>query len=69
MAYNYRKLLGRIREHGLTHKELAAKIGVTHGTLSAKLNNKSDFTASDMDAICSVLDIPEAEIGSYFFAS
>ena len=69
MAYNYRKLLGRIRECGLTNKQLAEKIGVTHGTLSTKLNEKYPFTARDIDAICRVLDIPKDEIGSYFFAS
>lgn len=68
MAYNYRKLLGRIRECGLTHKELAEKIGITKGTLSLKLNCKNDFNASEMGAICDVLDIPETEIGIYFFA-
>lgn len=67
MAYNYRKLLGRIREYGLTHRELAAKIGVAHNTLSAKLNNRSFFDTEEIDAICDVLDIPEAEIGAYFF--
>ena len=66
--YNYSKLLGRIREYGLTQAELATKIGVNRCTLSAKLNNQYNFSADEMDAICAVLDIPNDEIGKYFFA-
>ena len=68
MAYNYRKLLGRIREYGLTNRELAEKIGITKGTLSQKLNGRYPFTTKDIDLICGTLDIPAADIGTYFFA-
>ena len=33
-----------------------------------KINGKFDFTAPEMDAICELLDIPNDEIGKYFFA-
>lgn len=68
MEHNYSKLLGRIREKGLTQKQLAEKIGITHGTLSVKLNEKYPFTTRDINAICKVLDISKGEIGDYFFA-
>lgn len=68
MTYNYSKLLGKIKECGLTQEQLAKEIGVNKATLSAKLNNKFNFNTDEMDAICEVLDISPEEIGSYFFA-
>lgn len=65
--YNYSKLLGRIKEYNLTHKQLAKAIGMNKGTLSAKFNGKYNFTAGEIDKICNVLDIPCTEIGVYFF--
>mgnify|MGYP005608789587 CR=1 FL=1 len=68
MKYNYSKLLGRMKECGITQEQLAKAIGKNETTLSAKLNNKSQFKGEEMDAICKVLDIPNEEIGAYFFA-
>jgi transcriptional regulator with XRE-family HTH domain len=66
--YNYSKLLGRIREYGFTQERLAEAIGINKSSLSAKFNGKSHFTQPEMDAICALLDIPNEEIGIYFFA-
>mgnify|MGYP003397990714 FL=1 len=68
MKYNYSKLLGRIRERGLTQEQLAKAIGKNKSTVSAKVNNQFSFTQEEMDAICKVLDIPNEEIGAYFFS-
>lgn len=68
MKRNYSKLLGRIRECGLTQEQLAKAIGKNKCTISAKINNQFSFTQDEMDAICRVLDIPNDEIGEYFFA-
>ena len=68
MKYNYSKLLGRLKEYNLTQVELAKKIGKNTGTLNTKLNNKFAFTADEIDCICEVLEIPNDEIGKYFFA-
>lgn len=68
MKRNYSKLLGRIRECGLTQEQLAKAIGKNKCTISAKLNNQFSFTQDEMDDICRVLDIPNEEIGEYFFA-
>ena len=68
MKYNYSKLLGRLKECKLTQAELAEKIGKHITTLSAKLNNKNAFTSEEIDRICEVLEIPNDEIGKYFFA-
>lgn len=67
--YNYSKLLGRMRECGITQEQLAKEIGKNESTLSAKLNNRSQFNAEEMDAICKVLDISNEEISTYFFAT
>ena len=68
MKYNYSKLLGRLKEKNLTQAELANAIGKNEGTLNAKLNNKFGFTTKEIDGICEVLEIPNDEIGKYFFA-
>lgn len=68
MKFNHSKLLGRIRECGFTHEQLAKAIGITKATLSAKLNGHFYFLAKEMYAICDVLNIPISEIGEYFFA-
>lgn len=68
MKYNYSKLLGRIKECGLTQETLANAIGKNKSTISAKLNGRYPFTAKDIDDICRVLNISNDEIGDYFFA-
>ena len=68
MAYNYSKLLGRMKECGYTQDSLAKAIGRDKGTINLKLNNKGEFKAGEMDAICKVLDISCDELGDYFFA-
>ena len=67
MKYNYSKLLGKIRERGLTQEQLAKAIGRNKSTISLKLNNNGSFTQEMIDDICRVLDIPNTEIGEYFF--
>lgn len=68
MKYNYSKLLGRIKERGLTQEQLAKRIGKNKSTISAKLNGQFAFTTVEIDDICRVLDISNNEIGDYFFA-
>lgn len=68
MKYNYSKLLGRIKECGLTQEQLAKAIGKNKSTISSKINNQFSFTQEEMDCICRVLDIPNDKIGEYFFA-
>ena len=68
MKYNYSKLLGRIKECGLTQEQLAKAIGKDKSTISAKVNNQFSFNQKEMDDICRVLDISNDEIGDYFFA-
>lgn len=67
MKFNYLKLLGRIKECGLTHAQLAEAIGISKYTMSVKLNNKFSFTQEEIIAICKVLHIPICEIGEFFY--
>lgn len=64
----YRKLLGRLREKGLTQAQLSDELGLNPATISAKLNCHSDFSAREISEICRVLDIQPEDIGSFFFA-
>ena len=67
MKYDYSKLLGKIKECGLTQEQLARAIGKNKSTLSGKLNGQFSFTAKEIDDICKVLNISAADIGQYFF--
>ena len=67
MAYNFSKLLGRMKENSMTQADLANGIGISGSTLNAKLKNKYPFTADEIENICAVLDISNEDIGIYFF--
>lgn len=68
MAFDYRKLKGRIIEKYGSQLNFADAYGISENTLSLKMRNKVRFTSDDIIAISDMLDIPENEIGSYFFA-
>lgn len=68
MEFNHSKLLGRIRECGLTQEQLAKAIGISAYSLSKKIQNKSKFDSAEMIAIGKELSIPLDEFGKYFFA-
>lgn len=65
--YCYGKLLGRLKEKGMTQELLAKLIGRTETTVSLKFNGRAFFTQKEIDTICIALDIPDAEIKDYFF--
>ena len=67
MRFDYSKLLGRMRERGFTQETLAKAIGINESTLNSKLKNRTFFNARDIDRISEVLDIPNSEIGTYFY--
>lgn len=69
MAFDYSKLLGKIREKGMTQADVAVAIGVNPATLNAKLNGKSSFTSDEIIGLCNCCDIPTTEITAYFFTT
>ncbi len=69
IEFDFDKLRGRIREKLGSEANFAEKIGISTASLSAKFNNKTDFTATEIIKACDedVLDIPLPEIGANFF--
>ena len=67
--YDFSKLEGRIKEKLKYNNVFAEKIGTSAASLSSKLNNKTDFTASEISTAIEpdVLDLSVNEIGEYFF--
>ncbi len=67
MAYNYRKLIGRIVEKYGSQAAFAKAADTSEHTLSRKLNNKAKLSQDDISLWCMLLDIPAAEAFPYFF--
>lgn len=65
---NFNKLLSKMTEKGYNQGTLAKAIGRGENTLSAKLNNKVPFNATEIEAIVEVLEIAPQDIGYYFFS-
>ena len=69
MAYNYNKLKGRIKELFGTQEAFAKRLGMSSVSLSARLNNKNDWTQGEIyeasDAL-GVLGKPEEVISLFF---
>lgn len=64
---NSRKLKARMLEKGISRNTLSKALNISLTSLSYKLNNKRQFTASEICTICDILAIPSAEISEYFF--
>lgn len=67
MAFDYSKLLGRIKECGFTQETLAKHIGIAESSMCLKLNNRANFKQIEMVSICEALCIDGGEVGAYFF--
>lgn len=68
MAYDYRKLIGRIIEKFGSRSAFAKAANIAEHTLSRKLNNKAKLSQDDIALWSKLLEIPEAEVFLYFFA-
>ena len=68
MTFNYSKLKGRIIEKYGSQMAFTKAFGVSENTFSLKMNNRVRFSTDDIMLITKLLDIPENEIGDYFFA-
>lgn len=67
MAYDYRKLRGRIKEVCGTQDQFSKKLGIGRVSLSQRLNNQLEFSQDEMLKTCDILEIERAEIPVYFF--
>lgn len=50
-----------VKESGLKQDYIASKIGLTSYGFARKRDNLSDFTASEIDALCDILKIDSVE--------
>lgn len=67
IVYDFSKLRGRIKEIFGTEYAFADAMGYNRSTISAKLNQQSEWTRADMDKACTLLNIQFSEVGLYFF--
>lgn len=67
MAFDFRLLTGRIIAEYGTRSAFADAMGLSKGTLSAKLNNRVKFTTNEIRTACELLGIDTNDIGLYFF--
>ncbi len=67
--YNYSELLGRMRAKKITQEELAKQMHLNTSTLNQKLNNKSEFSQTEMKNILEILEVPVANVATYFFTT
>ena len=65
MEFDYSKLLGAMREKGVTQADVAKVAGVSETSLRSKLKNRTEFRDSEMLLIKKYLDLPNYE--DYFF--
>lgn len=68
MTFNYSKLRGRIREVFGTQDRFAEAMGRSNTSISQKLNNKSEWTQTEINRAVEVLGIDDVDISAYFFA-
>lgn len=68
-TYDYSELLGKLRAQKITQEELARQIHLNPSTLNQKLNNKSEFSQSEMRAILNVIGAPIGKVAVYFFTT
>ena len=67
MRFDYSKLLGRLRELGISQEEFAFEIGMSPSTLSLKLNGNGFFKQDAIEKARIVLGLDKSEISVYFF--
>jgi transcriptional regulator with XRE-family HTH domain len=51
-----------IKRNGLTKKQVAEKIGLTEQGLQLKINNKTEFKASEIQKLCDLLHLKDKSI-------
>lgn len=67
MEFDYSKLRGRIVEKFGNISQFSKELKITRTSVNMKLNNRMNFTRSDMIEWSRLLDIPKEELGCYFF--
>lgn len=58
----------RINESGYKKSYIASKLGISAYGLSLKVNNKTEFKASEINVLCELLKIDTKDRMAIFFA-
>lgn len=64
---DYSKLRGKIKEVFGSETSFSEAMGYNRSTISAKLNNRSEWTRADIEKACDLLRIPLTDVALYFF--
>ena len=64
---NSKELLKVISASGLKKKWIASKVGLSYFGLQKKINNESEFKASEIMTLCEILHIESAQRRSEIF--
>ena len=63
------KLLDRIEESGLKRERIASVLDVSGETLRRKLAGLTEFTASEIGALCKLLGLTPEDAAAIFYPS
>ena len=61
-------LRDKMEQSGLKIRFIAKAAGITYQALLNKISNKSEFKASEIQALCTLLGLTENERSTIFFA-
>ena len=67
MEFDYCKLRGKIREKFESDNNFAKALSISRVSLSQRLNNKSNFSQSEIKKSVELLDLSIRQIPEYFF--
>lgn len=65
---NTAKLKAKIIEKGLLQEAVAMQLGMTSATFNYKVNNKTEFKASEIRLLIAILSLTSDEVVTIFFA-
>lgn len=65
---NTLKLKAKIIENNLLQEQVAMKLGMTSATFNYKVNNKTEFKASEIKMLMGILNLTNDEVKTIFFA-
>ena len=65
--FDYNELKGRIRAKFITQDKFAENLGVSHASLSAKLNGKTEFSHEEIAKAINLFGLKNDDIPKYFF--
>lgn len=63
------RLKGKITEAGYTQRTLAQKLNMSKNTLNSKVNGKTSFNISEIEALCAILGITDNSEKAQIFLS